>query len=160
MTGSGRGSGQGGMMEEVTFSLTGGDVLHWNYEVQLHMAGPSLAGKGSVGANRSALSFFVNENPVDRRKRWPHFSHLIHMNDEDLHCGAGLRALSDAAVSAAQKLRVPHDSGSCSLVPSGWLWLLSILQILGSGLESPPLKMSMAVWAADLLTWEIVPRGM
>lgn len=57
MTGSGRGSGQGRMMEEVTFSLPGGDVLHWNYEVQLHMAGPLVAGKGSVWANKSALSF-------------------------------------------------------------------------------------------------------
>lgn len=45
------------MMEEVTFSLPGGDVLHWNYEVQLHMAGPLVAGKGSVWANKSALSF-------------------------------------------------------------------------------------------------------
>lgn len=81
------------------------------------------------------------------------------MNDNELLCTASLWALSDAAVSAGQDLHISHmTQGRAVSFPVGD-YLLSILQILSLGLDIQPLKISKAMWAPNLLTWELVPGG-
>lgn len=161
MTGSGRGSGQGSMMEEVTFSLIGGDLLHWNIKCRFTGLGLSRLAKGNVGKN-SVLIFFIFLSMKtqltagrDDSTFPPPFTCMIMSSIVEQAFGPYLMLLF-----LRVRMCLCHMTQGCEAsFPSGWLWRLSILQILNSGLDSQSVKGSVALKAPNLLMWEIIPVG-